>query len=181
MVVDTAGRNFSTTDTLIFTGTVPTTSGVSFAISPNTTQDSIPFEIQSDGSITATSWSITATGAINSASITTGAIGGSTISATGAASFGSTLTVTGISTFSGNLTANGTDNQINNATIDLKDGTEVSPSLKFESSPSCGLFRESADTLGITANGTARVKIGTADIETTNGVIHVINKVVLPQ
>ena len=170
VVVDTAGRNISTTDTLIFTGTVPTTSGVSFAISPNTTQDSIPFEIQSDGSITATSWSITAAGVTTIASLTTGAISASTISASGAVNLTSTLSVTGISTFSGNLTANGTDNQINNATIDLKDGTDVSPSLKFESSPSCGLFRESADTLGITANGTARVKIGTADIETTNNI-----------
>ena len=116
------------------TGTVPTTSGVSFAISPNTTQDSIPFEIQSDGSITATSWSITAAGVTTIASLTTGAISASTISATGAVNLTSTLSVTGISTFNGNLIANGADNQVNNATIDLKDGTEVSPSLKFESS-----------------------------------------------
>ena len=170
VVVDTPGRNFTSTDTLVFTGTVPTTSGVSFAFSPNTTQDSIPFEIQSDGSITTSNWSINATGAITSTSITTGAIGGSTISASGAATIGATLSVTGVSTFSGNIVANGTDNQVNNATIDLKDGTEVSPSLKFESSTGTGLFRESADTIGIATGGTAKVKIGTADIETTNNI-----------
>ena len=65
-------------------------------------------------------------------------------------------------TVAGTLTASGSS-VLNDANVSLSNGTAAAPSLKLLNSNTTGLYREGADNLGITAGGTARVKIGTAD------------------
>ena len=99
------GRGFDTTDTLEYTN-APTTTGTSFALSVATLTKTTPVDIQSDGSITTTNWSIDKDGVFDNtnSAITVGNItssGSATIS--GATALQNTLTVTGNSTLSANL------------------------------------------------------------------------------
>ena len=178
------GRGFDTTDTLEYTN-APTTTGTSFVLSVATLTKTTPVDIQSDGSITTTNWSIDKDGVFNNtnSAITVGNItssGSATIS--GATALQNTLTVTGNSTLSanldvtgdttitGSLTVNGTNNRINNAIVDLQDGSAADPALKFESSATTGVFHAGGDRFGFAAAGVSRLEVGTTEIVTTNNI-----------
>ena len=177
------GRGFDTTDTLEYVSP-PTTSGTTYALSISGVTKTTPVDIQSDGSITTTNWSIDKDGVFNNtnSAISVGAIAAASATITGATALQNTLSVTGIATLSsdlsvggdatvtGNLTVNGTNSRINNAIIDLQDGTASDPSLKFESSATTGIFHAAADRFGFTAGGTSRLELGTNEIVTTNNI-----------
>ena len=181
--VTDGGRGFDTTDTLEYV-TPPTTTGTTYALSIATVTKTTPVDIQSDGSITTTNWSIDKDGVFNNSAsaISVGAINATTATISGATALQNTLSVTGIATLSsnlsvggdatvtGNLTVNGTNNRVNNAIVDLQDGTASDPSLKFESSATTGIFHAAADRFGFTAGGTSRLEVGTTEIVTTNNI-----------
>ena len=177
------GRGFDTTDVLEYVSP-PTTSGTTYALSISGVTKTTPVDIQSDGSITTTNWSIDKDGVFNNTSsniivgdiTATGAtISGATtlqntLGVSGITTLGSDLSVGGDATVTGNLTVNGTNSRVNNAIIDLQDGTAADPSLKFESSATTGIFHAAADRFGFTAGGTSRLEVGTTEIVTTNNI-----------
>ena len=152
----------------------PSTLGTEFILSVDTTLDSIPIEVQYDGGITSLNWSIDAVGntSLGNGLLSTGSLSSTTITNSGSLSTSSTATSTltaNISATINNLTANGTTT-IKSADIELQNGSSVAPSLQFSNSSTTGLYRDSADVIGVTVGGTARLKIGTASIETTNDI-----------
>ena len=180
VTVSDAGFGYEVGETLLVTSdNPPTTAGTAFDISVGTITEITPIEIQYDGGITSANWSILEDGTAdfgsggvtiggplttNGGITNTGNISSTSISTTAGGTIGGTLTVTG------NLTANGSSNTINNSSVSILNGTAAAPSLKLVNSTTTGLYRDAADVLGITAGGTARVKIGTAAIETTNDI-----------
>ena len=119
--------------------------------------------LKPDGTITAASWSISATGvaALNQVS-TSGSI-----STTGSFTASSTSTFTGMATFNGGITVSGADSSIDKALIKLNNGSQTVPSLTFTNSTQTGLFRQAANTIGVAFGGTEGVRLdGTNYIDT---------------
>jgi len=154
----------------------PTTSGTPFSLSVATATNSEILSILYDGSISNTSsWSIDRNGNTNlfGGTLSAGATTVTSLSASNSitTTVGITspqLTISSSASVS-NLTTNG-NSTISNAVVNLSNGTQASPALKFTNSSATGIYRDASDVLGISANGTARVKIGTVAIETTNDI-----------
>ena len=174
--ITAAGFGFAASETLQVTN-APTTTGNTFGFSVNTVSSITPIEIQYDGGITSQNWSIDKDGNTNlgaTSSLTAGSVASGGITNSGAITTAS-ITASGNANVAGSLTVAGTltasgSSVLNDANVSLSNGTAAAPSLKLLNSNTTGLYREGADNLGITAGGTARVKIGTADIETTNNI-----------
>ena len=179
IAVAEAGFGFAAGESLGVTPeTLPTTSGTAFALSVGTVAQITPIEVKYDGGIVSQKWSIDKNGNATlgtSSALSTGSIASTTITNTAALTTQSLTTsanasVGGSLTITGSLIANGTSNAIADADIQLQDGSAAAPSLKLTNSNTTGLYRDAANTLGISASGIARVKIGAADIETTNNI-----------
>ena len=100
-----------------------------------------------------TSSSALSTGSIASTTITnTAALTTQPLTTSANASVGGSLTITG------SLIANGTSNAIADADIQLQDGSAAAPSLKLTNSNTTGLYRDAANTLGISASGICKGK-----------------------
>ena len=112
--------------------------------------------IKTDGSINATSYSVTASGGFTVNSVTaSGAISGST------GTFSSTGSFVGLLTASGGINASGTaSSTVNNLTTKIADGTAAAPSLGFYSSTTSGLFNQATDVIGVSIAGTQIIMVG---------------------
>ena len=123
--------------------------------------------LKPDGSITATSFSINATGLASLSGLNTTA----NIVCQGTATVQQTSTFTGIATFNGGITVSGADSSIDRAAVKILDGTAASPSLSFSNTDSAttGLFRESANKIGISVAGTEKIRIDSLNVLDTTG------------
>ena len=99
-----------------------------------------------------TRWSISPAGAtvISSLSGTTG-----TFSGVFAAQ--STSTFTGLATFNGGITTAGVTTLVQTSAL-FADGTNSAPSIAFDNSASTGIFRSSANVIGISNSGTEKYR-----------------------
>ena len=149
-----------------------TTTGTAIDISVGTNTAIVPAELKYDGSLVSQNWSIdkdgntnlgggsiTTTGPISSASLTASG----NVSSSGTVS-GSTLSVSTSANIS-NLTTAGTSNTLNSSSVKLLDGSAVAPSLAFQNSTTTGLYRESADSIGLSILGTQRGSISASGFD----------------
>ena len=123
--------------------------------------------IKPTGDITATSWSINASGLANLNSVTTSG----NISATGTLAVTSTSTFTGMATFNGGITVSGADSSIDRALIKLNDGSATAPSLTFSESGSnqTGFFKQAANKIGVTFGATEGIRLDGTNYFDTKG------------
>ena len=123
--------------------------------------------IKPTGDITATAWSINASGLANLNSVTTSA----NIAASGTLAVTSTSTFTGMATFDGGITVSGADSSIDRALVKLNDGSESAPSLTFSATGSnqTGLFKQAANKIGVSFSGTEGVRLDGTNYLDTKG------------
>ena len=99
-----------------------------------------------------TRWSISPAGATV---ITT--LSGTSATFSGALAAQSTSTFTGLATFNGGITTAGVTTLVQTSAL-FADGTNSAPSIAFDNSTSTGIFRSSANVIGISNSGTEKYR-----------------------
>ena len=186
-VVSTGGQAYELNDTLILgdVGGQGVTQGTGLALSIATLNPVKSLElsqagdftlgdstgsqvlVRPDGTITAATWGINATGTANLVGITSSG----NVSITGTLGVSSTSSFTGMATFSAGITVSGADSSIDRALVKLIDGTALAPSLTFSNADSntTGLFRQAANVIGVSFSGTEKIRLDSSYGIDTNG------------
>lgn len=185
-VVTNGGNTFYPNQTILFDpqNFAGLGSGSNLSLLTNTVNTESIIELKNDGAIVSDSYNISASGTFTASSGsnisslgTSGLTTSGSITASGSlnilstASITGSLTVNGTTTLNNNLTANGSNNQINNAIIELQNGSASSPSLRFENSLTTGLYRDASDVLGFSIAGTKSLSLSSTELRMTKDLI----------
>ena len=113
-----------------------------------------------DGGIGAASYTIASSG-----NATFTGVQGTVATFTGVFSAQSTSGFTGLATFNGGLTTVGATTLVQ-TTAKLADGTAAAPTLAFDNSTQTGLFRQGADSIGISVAGVEKFRLDANGFDT---------------
>jgi hypothetical protein len=182
VVVTTAGDGFFSGQTVVIDETNFIglgTGGSNFTMQANAIDTTQIHAFESDGSYTGENFNFSTSGTLtigssgttsvlSDSSLTTGSGTFSQgVNIQGATNLNSSLTVNGNSILNGNLDANGSNNTIDNAIVEIQNGSAALPSVNCANDNTTGIFSATAGELNFTSGGLESLSVDGTEVKTT--------------